>query len=232
MKNIRKILAALLIALFCLSVFPALAESAVVTTARVNLRSGVGTGNDVITVIPAGTRVSFDKSSNDELGTAWYRVSYNGRTGWISSKYTQKSDSGYTANKITTTGRVYLRSGAGINYSALKTVGKGEVFPFTAAVKDDRGVTWYKVSYEGSTGWISSVYARLDETSAAKVIASGDVHVRSEANLNGKSLAVIKKGQTAEFLNASAMDNRGVTWYKVRFDGVTGWVSTAYARLA
>ena len=41
----------------------------------------------------------------------------------------------------------------------------------------------------------------------------------------------LKKGSTATYLNETAKDNRGVTWFKVKQNGKTGWVSSMYSKL-
>jgi len=48
-----------------------------------NLRSGIGTGSDVITQIPAGAVFFVLEGPQCSQSYAWYRVEYNGRTGWI-----------------------------------------------------------------------------------------------------------------------------------------------------
>ena len=41
----------------------------------------------------------------------------------------------------------------------------------------------------------------------------------------------MKKGQTASYLGSTKKDARGVAWYKVSFNGRTGWVSSRYGKL-
>ena len=99
---------------------------------------------------------------------SWYRVTYKKRTGWVSSAYAKKGSSGSSAssspsssgNQVKTTGNVRLRTGAGLDYRDLCTVPKGTTLRFDETKKDDRGVAWYHVSYDGKTGWVSSKYAR------------------------------------------------------------------------
>lgn len=58
-----------------------------------NMRSGVGTANPVIQVIPDGTQVTvLDTAAGTGVdGVVWYRISYNGQEGYVSSKYIQLS---------------------------------------------------------------------------------------------------------------------------------------------
>ena len=61
--------------------------------------------------------------------------------------------------------------------------------------------------------------------------ASGNMNLRSEPNLDGRVLSVVMKGEYADYLEESSVDNRGVRWYLVNYRGLTGWVSSTYAVL-
>ena len=169
MKRIRKLLAALLVAAFCLSALAALADGLVWTTANVNLRKGPGLDYKATRTISEGTKMEFDKTKKDGRGVKWYHVTYKGRTGWISSKYaTEGKSSGSgssgssssSGNKIKTTGKLHLRSGAGLGYKSLRTIGSGKTLTYDETKTDERGVVWYHVAYKGKSGWVSSKYAK------------------------------------------------------------------------
>jgi uncharacterized protein YgiM (DUF1202 family) len=93
--------------------------------------------------------------------------------------------------------------------------------------KDDRGVKWYKVSYNGETLWVSSRNAYKKDTSS-----SGTIHVLEDANLRkgpSKDYVVytsVKKGTKLKYLGDTKKDDRGVKWYKVSYNGVTLWISS------
>jgi len=54
----------------------------------VHIRKGPGTGYTIIGKVNKGDRITYDgKSEKDSKGVRWYRVKYNGGTGWICSKY-------------------------------------------------------------------------------------------------------------------------------------------------
>lgn len=63
------------------------------------------------------------------------------------------------------------------------------------------------------------------------VRATEDVNVRSNPNLNGVVLRVLYAGDKLEYLNESRRDERGVEWFKVSVNGVSGWVSSARTTL-
>lgn len=241
MKQINRIMAALLALALCLGTVAALAESGTVwTTGSVNMRTGPGLGYGVIRSLGAGKKLSYDKTSTDGRGVKWYRIEYKGRSGWISSKYASLKQpsggsSGSSRSKVTTTACVNLRSGAGVGYAVLRTIPEGTSLSYDKSKKDARGVTWYRVTYRKSTGWISSRYARKsgssggDSVSGRKVKTTGSVHLRAGAGLGYKSICCIPKGTTLTY-DETRTDGRGVAWYHVAYEGKTGWVSSRYAR--
>lgn len=249
MKQIKKILAALLMAAICLSMVAALAESGTVwTTGNVNMRKGPGLDYSSIRTIGAGTRLEYDKTEKDDRGVRWYRISYKKRTGWVSSMYAsekQPSSSGSsssassTEDKVYTTASVNLRKGAGLDYSVIRTVPEGVTLSYDKTASDDRGVTWYRVTYKKRTGWVSSAYAKKgssgssasssSSSSGNQVKTTGNVRLRTGAGLDYRDLCTVPKGTTLRF-DETKKDDRGVAWYHVSYDGKTGWVSSKYAR--
>ena len=254
MKQIKKILAALLTVAFCLSMVAAMAEDgAVWTTGNVNLRKGPGLDYSTIRSISSGTRLEYDKTSKDDRGVRWYHVSYKSRTGWISSKYASEkkpsgsssSSSSSSAGKVKTTASVNLRKGAGLDYSAIRTVPEGVSLSYDKTARDDRGVTWYHVTYKKRTGWISSVYAKQggsssgkssgssssgkSKSASGKLVTTGSVHLRTGAGLDYNDLTSVPKGKTLSY-DELRKDDRGVIWCHVSYNGYTGWISTKYAK--
>lgn len=141
------------------------------------------------------------------------------------------------ASKVKMTGTAYLRSGPGLDYSIKSSIPKGKTASYqNSTKKDDRGVAWYKVKYNGKTGWVSSRYASLNgsssgSTTGTKVKATGNVHIRSAAGTGFRSMGVLPKGKTATYLNESKKDSRGVRWYYIKYNGKTGWVSSKLTKL-
>lgn len=64
--------------------------------------------------------------------------------------------------KIKATGNAHIRKGPGLDYDSMGTIAAGKTLTFLGFVKKDgRGVAWYKVSFNGKTGWISSKYSKI-----------------------------------------------------------------------
>ena len=59
------------------------------TATNLNMRAGAGESYLVIDVVPAGTKVSIDETCNCQ----WVLIEYNGKVGYISTKYLVKQSS-------------------------------------------------------------------------------------------------------------------------------------------
>ena len=86
----KKIIAILLAALLACMTVSALAAGQVEATASVNLRTGPGLAYDKIDAVKKGTTLEYlGETSTDDRGIDWYRVSYEGQSLWISSRYSK-----------------------------------------------------------------------------------------------------------------------------------------------
>jgi len=58
----------------------------------------------------------------------------------------------------------------------------------------------------------------------------GKSNVRTGPGLEYKSLGVLHREESARYLHETAVDDRGVVWYKIRWNGRDAWVSSRYTR--
>ena len=65
---------------------------------------------------------------------------------------------------------------------------------------------------------------------ASSVYISGDANVRTGPGLDYKSIGVLHRGEDAAYLGETSIDERGVIWYKIRWDGRSAWVSSMYTK--
>lgn len=79
---------------------------------------------------------------------------------------------------------------------------------------------WYKVSYNGITGWVSSEFVTVKQVSSSSAtIKEDDVNLREKATTDALVLRTFSKGTSVSVLSSTDK------WYKVRTsDGKTGWV--------
>ena len=159
MKNIKMIVAALLVALFALSSLTALAEGTVRTTGAVNLRKGPGLEYAIVDSAYKNATFAFNKTEKDSRGVVWYRVNNGGKAAWISSMYAEVVSEKQT---VRATGSANLRKGPGLDYAKVGGMTEGQTAKYLGETRiDGRNVAWYKVNFNGTVGWISSKYAAI-----------------------------------------------------------------------
>ena len=158
MKTMMKWIAALLIAAMMMTT-AALAAGQIKTTGSVNVRKGAGLNYASKGTVKAGKVLDYDDTKKDGRGVVWYHIT-SGKSGWVSSKYATPVSK--DKNVVKATGNVNLRKGPGLGYASIATLKKGKTAAYLGEKKkDNRGVAWYKVSFGGKTGWISSKYGKL-----------------------------------------------------------------------
>lgn len=63
---------------------------------------------------------------------------------------------------IKTTGNVYVRRRPDREAGELGSLPSGAIVSYLGATsKDERGVAWYKINFNGEAGWVSSKYAKF-----------------------------------------------------------------------
>ena len=213
---------------------PATSAEKGVTTANLNMRTSASTSASVITTIPKGTSVEVvDKSNSD-----WYKVNYNGQTGYVSSKYITLGNNNSSDNNNTTTtppatatengvttANLNMRTSASTSASIITTIAKGS----TVEIVDKSNPNWYKVKYNGQTGYVSREYVSVNgSTSTTKKYgtATANLNFRKTASTSGLIMSTIKKGSKVEILS-----NLNNGWYKVKYNGITGYVSSQYIQV-
>ena len=135
----------------------------------VNIRSNAGTSYKVVGSMPSGAYGTCQGvAAKDTRGVVWYKVKYNGVTGWVSSRYSKitnskDSSSGSSSDSVKVVGGdVTIRAKANKTSTKLGYISEGKVATYLGKTStDSRGVQWYYISYNGTKGWISSMYSRL-----------------------------------------------------------------------
>jgi GH25 family lysozyme M1 (1,4-beta-N-acetylmuramidase) len=169
---------------------------------------------------------SFKKSGND---------TYYGEFSSVSALYTKM---GYTRNayaKKATSIYSTIDTSADTSLTETVAVSKKGTMSVTYATKDEKGNSWYYVSYKknGVTykGYVLSSAVTI--TKVGKVVKASKVNVRKTNSLKGKVLTTLKKNQTVTVL--STKKKSGITWYKVTFTKskktYTGWISAPYIKI-
>ena len=140
----------------------------------------------------------------------------------------------YRKGKVTTKSTALtVRSGAGSNYKKLGSLAKGK----TVALKGSKG-SWYKITFNGKTGYISKSYVKRVSTKTSSSsstvtknktgtvnISSGSLNMRKGPGTSYAVVKSLKKGAKVTITGTSG------SWYKIKHSGSTGYVSKSYIKL-
>ncbi len=224
----------------CLVVQAAAAYGVGTTTNTLRLRAAASTGSSTLATVAAGSSVTVLEGAQN----GWYKVEWNGKQGYMSADYLTVRMT-QTTGKLNTDGAsLNMRSGPGTGYSKVASIPAGTTLTITAT---ENG--WYKTSYNGVTGYVSSTFVTLTsapadsgnttpsapatpptaETPAAQTgvlnTDGASLNMRSGPGTSYARVASIPAGTT---LTITATENG---WYKTNYNGVTGYVSSTFVTL-
>ncbi len=209
---------------------PAHADSGAgtVTASALNMRSEPSTASSVVTCVPRGTVVIVLGSSD-----GWYKVQYQGQTGYMSADYISFST---TAASAFGTGQVKgnyvnVRSGPGLSYSVVGSANTGEKYSVTGV-----SGSWYRIDYKGSSGYVKNTYIDLSNGASPQsaspqpqsqaqgtgVITGNYVRMRSGPSTSYSILGTYNNGTKMTITGQSG------DWYAVTYNGTKGYVYKQY----
>lgn len=189
-------------------------------------------GGAVITTLSKGTTVAVLNNSS-----SWYKVSVNGKEGYVSGEYL----TGTTATGVAL-GTGTVKCSSSVNFRSAPNTSStsyGELKNGTKVNVVGVSSGWYKVTYNGKTGYIHPDYITLASSSAGTAIApsntvtsttgtagtvkcSSSVNLRSEANTSSSILAELKNGTAVTVVSTAN------GWCKVTYSGKTGYIKQDY----
>jgi uncharacterized protein YgiM (DUF1202 family) len=237
---------------------PAGAPHVVVNTAYLNVRTGPGVGNPVLTTVKGGTAL---RVTAIQYGGVWYQVETSAGSGWINRTYAVKrgdftgiphtgesDDSGPqppipagAAYLVVNTAYLNVRTGPGVGHAVLTTVPGGTELQVTAI---DSGGVWYQVVTSAGHGWVNSTYAvgrgniaslmRTPSTVREGADLSGSTPraVVNTAHLNIRTGPGISHGVITNVPGGTTLRILGVApgrrWYLVEGSFGQGWLNNYY----
>lgn len=209
-----------------------------VSASVLNIRSGPGLDNSVISTVRNGTRVVILEKSTED----WYQINYDGTIGYVSSEYLEDV---LTAEDFDATGRVNdddvrYRTGPSTSNSIIGTISEGTE---VQVIGINSG--WYKLVYNGNTGYMRSDYIDIisssdssgydsgtsSDSGEASVNMSGSVtgnyvRLRNGPSLTASIITLLNKGTSVDVLSETS------GWYKINYSGTTGYMSSDYIALS
>lgn len=214
-------------------------------SSSLRIRSGASTSHSVIGYL-------YEGNTFDILGKSggWYKISSNGRTGYISGDYVQvigensgsNNDNnsnndlgGKVGQVINVSSSLRIRSGASTSHSVVGYLSNGEKFDIIGRSGD-----WYKIKTRGTTGYVHKDYVKIigqeeDNNSSnnsesnsgrGKVInITSNLRIRNAPSTNSSVVGYLLEGQTFDILGKSG------SFYKIRHNGTTGYIHQDYVQV-
>ncbi|MCC3689193.1 SH3 domain-containing protein [Bacillus cereus] len=211
-----------------------------VTADVLNVRSGAGTGHNVISKVKSGQVLQVVGQEN-----GWFKVNVNGQTGYVSGDFvTTGGKTGTTVQQGTGTYTVNVsslnvRTGPSTSHTVLGSVNKGKTVQVVGEVQD-----WFKINFNGGTGYVSKDFVTKGgsavsnetqqpttnnntttvQTGGSYVVNTDALKVRTgPATYN----AVIGGVTNGKVLSVTGAENG---WYKINHNGRTGYVSADFVK--
>ena len=218
-----------------------------VNVSSLRVRTGPSTSHTTVGSVTKGQVVQVVGEVQD-----WFKINYAGQTAYVSKDYVTKGGSSDNAtqgnnqnnnqnNNVTVqTGGTYVvnatslrvRTGPATYHSVIGGVLNGT----TLNVIGSEG-SWFKVNYQGKTGYVSSEFTKFvkggtttpEQPEKPNQGAIGDyyinasaLNVRSGEGTNYRIIGALPQGQKVQVIS----ENFG--WSKINYNGQTGYVGTRY----
>lgn len=208
------------------------------TTANLNMRNQASTKGKVLVTIPKGTKVTTDT----KVGS-WYKVSYKGKTGYVSGSYLKVANAPTKATpkkatpkkvapkKVTPkkpapvkeqkVAKKTYQTTAGLNMRTLPSTQGKVLVTIPKNTKVDSNVRsngWYKVSYKGKTGWVSGSYLKVYTKPAPKPKPKAVPKASASKWMNqNEAIAIWSKTMTRNSSTSYGLKAYGEEWVSVGF---------------
>ena len=220
---------------------------------NLNVRKDAGINYDTIGYVCNNDEVEILSEKGD-----WYRISFNGREGYVSKKYVSIENKDKSiknaAKKIVNKGRAInvnstlnIRQAADVNSSVLGTLKNGDTFEIIS--KSDE---WYNIKSNNIVGFVGASYVQEvtgNETTIENVIevitesyqrntyeskapTEEGVVVNVSTNLRVRSGPDLSREIIGYLLKGQEVTIKGQVgdWYNIVFNGRDGYVSKEYVK--
>ncbi|MBR0373702.1 MAG: SH3 domain-containing protein [Mogibacterium sp.] len=211
---------------------------------ELNVRAQAGTSSKVVMTIKGGSKVTILEEQfvtrNSTAGeNRWYKIKYNGKTGYVRS--TRIKNIKYSSVKGKLTAQSNYRYGAGTGMKKKGSFAKNKEITIVLNAKA-KGSTkvWYKIKSGSKYYYIAGTSVKLLDTkteekptisvgtATGKINFDGELNVRASASTSSKIVTKVKGGAKVTILeeqftttSSTASENR---WYKIKYNGKIGYV--------
>ncbi|MBN9388441.1 MAG: C40 family peptidase [Chloroflexi bacterium] len=217
----------------------------------VRFREAPDTGSATITIIRENELVMIKGGqTKDSEGHSFYKVEYQGKTGYAMSDYlifagkaapgVKAIPTGSPAKIVNTDGDgVNLRQQASSGSSVLAVLTENTVVtslggPFT----DKQNNSFFRVDFKGTSGYVSIAYVGSAPADAVTSGGGGNLKVtntdgdpvrfRSGPGKTFDQVGLVYEGQVVKALSSAVKDDDGDKWFRIETNGKVGYVSSLY----
>lgn len=217
-----------------------LGELTVNAGGRLNVRASASATSTKLGVVEDGTKHAYYA-----VQAGWYKIKFGSGYGWVSGQYVKLSSptpppptppaptpepvlGQFTVNAGGSA--LNVRATPSVTGTRLGTIADQSVHSYYATQAG-----WYKILYNGKTGWVSATYVKLNNTTPPpaeptaignlRVTTSG-LNVRSTSSTAGAILGVLRYGMVLPYY--STVNG----WHQISYGGQTGWVSGDFVALS
>ncbi|MCU5654862.1 SH3 domain-containing protein [Bacillus mycoides] len=216
-----------------------------VNVSSLRVRTGPSTSHPTVGSVKQGQVVQVVGEVQD-----WFKINYAGQTAYLSKDYVTKGGSNENVtqgnnqeqnnNGTVQTGGTYVvnatslrvRTGPAAYHSVIGGVLNGTTLN---VVGSENG--WFKVNYQGKTGYVSSEFVKFVKGGTATpeqpkqpdqgaigdyYINASALNVRSGEGTNYRIIGALPQGQKVQVIS----ENSG--WSKINYNGQTGYIGTRY----
>ena len=184
----------------------------------VRLRTSPTLESDIINQLSNGTTVTL-LDRIDAENSVWYQVACNGTIGYLAADFLSLDK---IASDISVTVSTSLRTAPSKTAGYVRLLTPSDSFDILAV---ENG--WYIVECNGAVGYIET--SRIDvgdiysTPSLGTVVSDSDLPLMETASVDASVLTALPAGTVCGY-EASDIDG----WYKISFDGQTGYVDSQY----
>ena len=216
-----------------------------VATDRLNMRTETSTQARVVAQLwegATGTVVSAPRRSG---GTTWLQIRTESGTGWVDEQYLSEgtapppSDSLFSVGDdvVVDTDALNLRDKPGIDSRVKAVLWTGTTGAVIEGPVSQDNYNWYQIETSDDAGWVVETFLSASGSTAppasgfeqgtAITVTTDAVNLRDSADTTGRLLTVLYNGDSGT-VSGGTVSSDGYSWVLAEFDGVLGWVATAY----
>ncbi|MGM9930328.1 SH3 domain-containing protein [Pradoshia sp.] len=191
----------------------------IVKDSLINVRSGAGLDYPIVAKVEEGNRFTVLERKGE-----WLKIQVNDeKNGWVAewlvtAKGENSEQESVSASGTITAEGLRLRKGPGTSYPIVSVLSKDTKVEVTG-----QSGSWVEIQAGSSIGFISEEYIRMDSADhTIGTITADSVHLRSGPSPTAEILGKIKKGSSAEIINAEN------GWTNIQYQGHSYWISSQY----